>query len=360
MLHWQIGLSLLWLAQIESPSAKDDWSKMAAIVPKSMACYRAKSPPAIDGKLDDPAWQAIPFSDDFVDIEGSRKPKPRFRTRMKMLWDDDCLYIAAEMEEPNVWATVKKRDAIIFVDNDFEIFLDPDGDNHQYMEFEINAFNTGWDLRLPRPYRDLGKADIGWDLEGIRTAVSIRGTLNHPNDVDDGWSVELAIPWKALAQYAGRPTPPRVRDFWRFNASRVEWRVCVANGKTEKIKGLAEDNWVWSPQGVVDMHRPERWGWIHFVAEDRPPARFEPDPSAGVRELLCEVYYAQWTYKKKHGQWATNMDQLRGTRQEGHRPDDKIRIEKTETGYRASTPLRLPDGKVQTWHIDHDSRISCD
>src|SRR5437870_2287285 len=82
---------------------------------------------AIDGKLDDAAWQAAPWSEDFVDIEGDKKPKPRLRTRMKMLWDDKALYIAADMDEPHLWGTVTKRDAVIFQDNDFEVFIDPDG-----------------------------------------------------------------------------------------------------------------------------------------------------------------------------------------------------------------------------------------
>jgi len=45
---------------------------------------------------------------------------------MQMLWDDECLYIAAEMEEPHLWATLTEHDSIIFHDNDFEVFLDPD------------------------------------------------------------------------------------------------------------------------------------------------------------------------------------------------------------------------------------------
>ena len=36
----------------------------------------ADKPPTIDGKLDDEAWKAAPWSDDFVDIEGDKKPKP--------------------------------------------------------------------------------------------------------------------------------------------------------------------------------------------------------------------------------------------------------------------------------------------
>ena len=64
-----------------------------------------------------------------------------------MLWDDEYFYFAAELIEDQIWATLTERDSVIFYDNDFEIFIDPDGDSHQYYEFEINALNTVWDLR---------------------------------------------------------------------------------------------------------------------------------------------------------------------------------------------------------------------
>src|SRR5262245_49256622 len=85
--------------------------------PRGYVCYRTETPPAIDGKIDDDAWQAAPWSEAFVDIEGNKKPKPRLRTRMKMLWDDKALYIAADMEEPHLWGTLTQRDAVIFQDN---------------------------------------------------------------------------------------------------------------------------------------------------------------------------------------------------------------------------------------------------
>ena len=43
----------------------------------------------------DPAWQDAPWTDYFVDIEGDKKPKPRFKTRVKMLWDQEYFYVAA-------------------------------------------------------------------------------------------------------------------------------------------------------------------------------------------------------------------------------------------------------------------------
>src|SRR5262249_59280634 len=66
--------------------------------PKGYVCYRAASPPRIDGRLDDAAWRDAPWTDDFVDIEGDVKPRPRFRTRAKMLWDADYFYVVAELE----------------------------------------------------------------------------------------------------------------------------------------------------------------------------------------------------------------------------------------------------------------------
>src|SRR5881275_2369744 len=143
--------------------------------PKGYVCYRAPSPVTIDGTLTDAAWDAAPWTDAFVDIEGDKKPKPRFRTRVKMLWDDEALYIAAELEEPHVWATLKEHDSVIFYDNDIEVFLDPDGDNHLYGELELNALNTTWDLLLTKPYKDLGHAIHAWEIIGLKTAVHVNG-----------------------------------------------------------------------------------------------------------------------------------------------------------------------------------------
>ena len=251
--------------------------------PLGYVCYRAEKPIKIDGKLDDPAWAAAPWSEAFVDIEGDARPKPRLKTRMKMLWDDQNLYIAAEMEEPHLWATLTEHDAVIFQDNDFEVFLDPDGDNQNYCELEMNARNTTWDLLLTKPYRDGGRAINAWEIAGLKTAVHLDGTLNNPRDKDHGWTVEIAWPWKGLKELTSMPMPPRDGDQWRINFSRVEWDLEIIDGKYQKIKGRPEHNWVWSPQGVIDMHRPERWGYLQFSTAKAGSAAFRPDPERQVR-----------------------------------------------------------------------------
>ena len=147
---------------------------MKPIQPQRYVCYRAENPPKIDGRLDDKVWKSAPSTVEFADIEGPDHPRPRFRTTAKMMWDADYFYIAVQMEEPHVWGTLIKHDSVIFHDNDFEVFIDPNGDNHQYYEFELNALNTGWDLFLPRPYSDGGGADDGWEIPGLKNGSSYR------------------------------------------------------------------------------------------------------------------------------------------------------------------------------------------
>lgn len=232
--------------------------------PERYECRWTAGPVAIDGRLDERAWREAPWTAYFQDIEGPAKPRPRFRTRAKMLWDDRYFYVAAELEEPHVWGTLTRHDATIYADNDFEVFIDPDGNRADYYEFEMNALNTGWDLFLPKAYRDGGKADNSWEIPGLKTAVHVDGTLNNPSDTDRGWSVEIAIPWESMKARANRRVPPVPGDEWRVNFSRVEWKHEIVNGKYRKVPGLREDNWVWSPQWAIDMHRPEHWGYVRF------------------------------------------------------------------------------------------------
>ncbi len=236
-------------------------------LPREYACHRAADAILVDGRLSEASWASAPWSDDFADIEGFEKPVPRFRTRMKMLWDDRFLYVAAELEEPHVWATLRQHDEIVFNDNDFEIFIDPNGDEREYYEIETNACATIFDLFLVRTYLDHGPALHDWDMRGLRKGIHIDGTLNDSSDTDVGWTVEFALPWRSLKEAAGCAAPPKPGDVWRMNFSRVEWQHDVVGGRYQRVPNTKEDNWVWSPQGVVDMHRPQHWGRVRFLAK---------------------------------------------------------------------------------------------
>ena len=340
---WPLGTSLAEPAVVFEPYPE--------IRPRGYHCYRAATPVTIDGKLDDAAWQAAPWSEEFVDIEGGSKPRPRFRTRMKMLWDDQYLYIAARLEEPHVWGTLKQHDSVIFYDNDFEVFIDPDGDGHLYAELELNALNTTWDLLLTRPYKDDGKAIDAWEIPGLRSAVHVEGTLNDPRDTDRAWSVEIAWPWKSLAELSNAPSPPLAGHLWRINFSRVEWRHEIVEGKYRKIKDQREDNWVWSPQGVIDMHRPERWGIVQFSKAMPGKDALRPDTSAEARHLLHRVYYAQRDYRKARKRWATSLPELRLT----DAAFGRVCLETTSTSFEASMPAATGEGR--RWRIRADGRF---
>jgi hypothetical protein len=323
--------------------------------PKGYVCYRAAETVEIDGDLRKAVWQAAAWTDDFVDIEGDLRPLPRFRTRAKMLWDDRYFYVAVEMEEPHVWATLTERDTVIFQDNDFEVFIDPDGDNHLYYELEVNALNTVWDLLLPKPYRDGGPAINGWDIAGLKTAVQVQGTLNDPTDMDRGWTVEIALPWTALKECTHQSAPPHHGDQWRVNFSRVEWQIDIVEGEYRKVAGTREDNWVWSPQGVVDMHRPEHWGYVQFSTEEAGTTPFLPDPALHVRQQLMQVYYHQRAFRKEHGRYATHWFELGEGWQNGS--GGPLSLETTSIGFVASATVTLPDGSREHWRIQQDSRL---
>jgi len=137
-----IFLIILFVAYFSSIAQNENIDKH----PKSYICYLANDKIEIDGDINDSCWLKTEWTDLFQDIEGEKMSKPEFKTKAKMLWDDKYLYFAVEIEEPHIWATITKRESVIFYDNDFEIFIDPNGDNHNYYEYEINAFGTEWEF----------------------------------------------------------------------------------------------------------------------------------------------------------------------------------------------------------------------
>jgi hypothetical protein len=286
--------------------------------PEQYICYQAGSLIDADGKLEEPGWKNIAWTQNFEDIEGSLKPMPRFTTRAKMLWDENYFYVAAELEEPHIWATLTERESVIYYDNDFEVFIDPDGDTHNYYEFEVNALGTEWDLLLTKPYRDGGIAINGWNIEGVKVGISIEGTLNNPADVDKKWTLEMAFPWKVLKECAPGKRKPKSGEQWRVNFSRVEWQTEVVNRKYQKKinpttgKSYPEDNWVWSPQGVIAMHQPETWGYVQFsnkrAGEEKE--EFTANSDEQIKWALRQLYYAQRQWKRKNKTYTNNISAL--------------------------------------------------
>lgn len=314
IITFTIVLATTFNAQTNSfPTPKIDFN------PEKYICYRSDQLIKIDGNIYGTQWANVPWSDLFVDIEGDLKPKPLQETKMKMLWDDAYLYFAAELKEEHVWGKFTNRDAIIYYDNDFEVFIDPDNDTHNYYELELNALNTVWDLLLVKPYRDGHQVALtDWDIKGLKTAVQVQGSLNDASDLDSSWTIEIAIPWTTFREVSQASLPPAENDQWRVNFSRVQWEMEIDNGKYVKAKdpitnkNLSENNWVWSPQGIIAMHYPEMWGYVQFsykvinYGEDEIIKNEEEE----IRWFLRELYYKEKTHQLNHNKYTADLSKL--------------------------------------------------
>lgn len=220
--------------------------------PPTYSCPAAGSPIVVDGKLDEPAWAQAAWTDNFADIRGSDQAAPPLRTRAKLLWDDRCLYLAAELEENDIRGEMRDHDAPLWRENAFELFLDPDDDGRNYLELEINARGTVLDLVMTMPYKQKGRARMGWQVEGLKSAVQVDGTLNDPSDRDRKWMIELAIPWGAIKELAPDSVPPPPNARLRMNMARMQYERGA-----EQVQAST-----WSPHGEVNMHMPPRWGYL--------------------------------------------------------------------------------------------------
>lgn len=300
----QLFVIILCLLSFSSYS-QEEWKPS---IPKGYVAYKVKEEMKIDGKEEEQIWSQIEWTDDFVDIEGDRKPKPKYRTAVKICWDDSFIYFLAKMEEPHVWGDITQRDAVMFYNNDFEIFMKPYTGATHYAELEVNALGTAWDLLLMNAYRKGGPIMNQWDIDGLQVGIDIDGTLNKFKDEDKSWSAEIAIPWSVLDELLFGKRHKTVPDPWRVNFSRVQWQHEVVDGKYHRKKDaegkyLPESNWVWSPQQAIDMHRPEHWGYLFFSEEAVGSEKYEADEYEALRQYLFHLYRQQLWIKKKEGSY---------------------------------------------------------
>ncbi|MCS2889637.1 carbohydrate-binding family 9-like protein [Parabacteroides faecis] len=293
-------------------------------------------------------------------MEGDKRPKPLLQTRAKMTYDDNGMYFAVLMEEPHVWATITEHDAVIYQDNDFEIFLNPTNDTHNYLEYEVNALGTEWDLFLSKPYRDNPQVLNNWEFVGMKSAVYVDGTLNNPKDTDKSWSVEVFIPWSSIYQVARGKKGPVDGEHIRTNFSRVEWTTEVQDGKYVKVPIKGEDkireyNWVWAPTGVINIHMPEYWGFVQISDKVAGTGEtpFVTDPNDEVKWLLRNLYYRQNEYAATFGEYAPSVAALK--------PEELCPAEQAKQISLFNTPsmyeITLPGTDGTIWHIRQDGLV---
>lgn len=292
--------------------------------PYGYVAYRTTGDIKIDGVLDEADWAKAQPTEKFADISGEGFPTPKYATTAKIMWDDEYLYIGAEMEEPNVWGVITKHDEVIYNDPDFEVFIDPDNDAQNYFEIEANALGTVFDLFIQKPYRALTRAFVtfSWDTPGLKLDTHIYGTLNNSKDTDKGWTIEMAIPRTAIA--AEFDNYLKAGNYLRVGFSRVEWQTETdAQGKTTRKNGpdgkrLPEDNWTWPSTGQIAMHMPERWGYVYLSDKKvgEGSVKFEYPADRPIEKLLWAMFYAQETHKSETGAYYSKLKDFRLTAQE--------------------------------------------
>ena len=183
---------------------------------RAITATRVDAAPAIDGVLDDAAWESASPTSDFVQREPQQGAPATHRSVVKLVFDDRALYVSAELEQPGgLWAFNQRdmrRDFPLHESDSFSVILDTLGDGRNAFSFSVNPFGAQHDEQVI----DESIFEANWDT--VWNAATRR--------TDTGWTVELAIPWKSL-RHGGPKTP------WGIQFYRRE-------------RGMNEDT-VWSP-----------------------------------------------------------------------------------------------------------------
>ena len=216
-------------------------------------CQYIAEPLKIDGLLDESAWkQAQPLSF-FIPVTHQ---EPLSKTDGRLLWDDKYLYAGFKAYDKDIWSYFTERDSTTCNEDVLEVFIKPDQEKEPYYNFEINAINTVYDAFNFK--RGAGGGDhhrwSRWNCQGLKSAVTVKGTLNNYEDVDEYWQLEVAIPFADLPTLAGRG--PNQGDKWLFHLARYDYSVYLPKGA--ELSSCAAFS-------KVDFHNYADWLTLEFV-----------------------------------------------------------------------------------------------
>ena len=208
---------------------------------------RATSPIAIDGKLDDKAWTAASPSVSLQFLWESQTGAKQ-KTAVRMLWDDQNLYLAYDCDDADITALFQNRDDPTYRDDAVEIFINPrPTQTGLYFGFEMSVRGILYD------YANHGGRTLvkQYNADGVKIATFLRGTMNARGDQDQGWSLEAAIPW---SNFDALSRPPQVGTVWKANLNRWDG--------VEPDRRMS----IWSDpqQETAWPHIPERFGELAF------------------------------------------------------------------------------------------------
>lgn len=222
--------------------------KAAKVELPELATKRAEGAIKLDGKLDEPSWSKATLSSKLVNTLNGDAAEPTVNVRT--LWDDKQLYVAFEVADDFLKSTFTKDDDHLWEQDCIEIMADPDGDGKNYFELQVSPANKHFDTRydsrrVPQPF-----GHMDYDAK-LSSGVAVRGKLND-DDTDQGYTVELAIPWEAFSVGDAKQAAPKPGESFRVN-------FYVMDARKEGIRAVG-----WSPPRVGDFHVPAKFGKLVF------------------------------------------------------------------------------------------------
>jgi Carbohydrate-binding family 9 len=213
---------------------------------------RVTTPIKVDGQLSERAWiDSAPIASFLNNRDGSTS---KVQTEARILYDDRFIYFAFRAVDKNIWATMKRRDEHLWLEEVVEVFLQANPAIPNYIELEVNPLGTMLDIYLIDTRKPLHYES--WNSEKLQWAVHVDGTVDG-KEGDREWTCEIALPLEDVA--TATHLPPQPGDRWRVNLYRVERLPVVAE--------LA-----WSPTLQDDFHVLPRMGEIIFT-DRRVPKR---------------------------------------------------------------------------------------
>jgi len=205
----------------------------------------------VDGRLSEFTWSLAAQVGRFQFIR-PHPGTPQLATQAMLAWDDRNLYVAFVCADPQPWGTMMERDQHLWDEEVVELFLDPDGDGRDYPELEVSPHNVVVDLLIPAPGEISADEAANWDIAGLQTAVGKDAA---------GWTAEMSIPWKSLAE-SGVDQAPAIGDKWRVGLYRIE----RPGGAAPDRDGSQDQFQAWAPT-EKSFHEPHRFGTVEFVLQ---------------------------------------------------------------------------------------------
>ena len=225
-------------------------------------CRFAAVAPVIDGSATEEIWKFAQRIDQFSLPWLQEKNRPASTpTSAALLWDTDYLYFFAEMQDKDLFADITKRDGDLWNNDVFELFFKPSEVQPGYYEFEVNPHGAVLDIFLPHKGVDARK-HFETEPFQVDVKISLQGTLNKHQDVDQGWTVEGRIPWNDFSPTGGAPN---AGDRWTYALCRYDYST--ANLKAPDLSTSAPLKSSTSPS----FHLTEDYAPLVFVRNSKFP-----------------------------------------------------------------------------------------